>query len=89
MFYDLVRQLNKLENDHIAICANYEKKIVFPITSINKKYFVSSLNFYNFGIQNLQNNHATMIIFAQHNTKKKTESSSHVFGFLFTGKLPS
>ena len=44
IFYELVRQSNQLENNHIANCADYEKNFVFPITGINKEYSMSHLN---------------------------------------------
>ena len=83
MFYELIRRASELGNQYLTLCADYEKNFVFPITGINKEYFMSHLNFYNFGIQNLQTNHATMIMYAQHYAKKgANEAATFLYFYL-------
>jgi len=44
---------------------------------------MSHLNFYNFGIQNLQTNYATMIMYAQHYAKKgANEAATFLYFYL-------
>ena len=88
MFYELVRQSNQLENNYLALCADYEKNFVFPITGINKEYFMPHLNFYNFGIQNLHNNKATMIMYAQHYAKKGANEAATFLDFYLRDNCP-
>jgi len=68
VFYNKLRTANNddNENEDIIVCADYEKNFSIPVTGVNKEYFNSNVNFYNFWMQNLKTHDATMALYAQH-----------------------
>jgi len=89
IFYNKIRESAVEDNDEIfAACADFEKNFNFPITGVNKEYFLSNLNFYNFGIQNIRTNHVAMIMYAQHFAKKGANETATFLQYYLREQAP-
>ena len=88
IFYEQIRQSTNANENIFSICADFQKNFTFPITGVNKEYFLSNLNFYNFGIQNLQTNEASMIMYAQHFAKKGANETATFLQYYLTENVP-
>ena len=83
-FYDQIRRINELPNSYLAICADFEKNFNFPITGVNREYFLSNMNLYNFGIQNMKTNDAHMIMYSQTFARKGANETATFLHYYLT-----
>jgi len=82
-FYEELRRCRELGDEYLIICCDFEKNFNLPITGLNKEYFSSPLNVFNFGVKNLQSGATTMFFYPQNFAKKgSNEVSSMLFWYI-------
>jgi len=87
-FYNKIREVNELPNTTLAICADFEKNFNFPITGVNREYFMSNVNLYNFGVQNMKTNDAHMIMYSQSFARKGANETATFLHYYLTEVCP-
>ena len=78
VFYTAMRGAKLTDDSELILCCDFEKNFNLPITGVNKEYFSSHMNIYNFGINNLKTNQSTMFFYSENFARK---GSNEVISF--------
>jgi len=82
-FYATMREAKNLDDSHLVICCDYEKNFSLPITGVNKQYFSSDMNVYNFGIHDLRSQQTTLYFYPENFAHKgSNEINSFLMDFV-------
>jgi len=79
IFYTEMRRANFTDDSELILCCDFEKNFNLPITGVNKEYFSSHMNIYNFGVNNLKKNQSTMFFYLENFARKGSNEVISVF----------
>jgi len=86
-FYAEIQRCTQLGDEYLVLCCDFEKNFSLPITGINREYFSSHLNVYNFGVKNMQTGEATMFFYPQNYAKKSSNEVASILQWYINQKI--
>jgi len=73
------QQMNLTDDTHMYLCFDFQKNLPFPVTNVNKEFFLRQLWLFNFGIRIMKTGQTYFFSYCEHFAKK---GSAEVISFI-------